>query len=433
MSHPLARLRHDLILLAGPAGAVLLFGLPLLAQDLQLGLDRQSPRALEINPPSGWLNLDSRASQALAPRFSFDLWHPCPGQALEATLGYRMASERQLTFSNSAGAAGDVQARLRLDAQVQAGFLYRWERPFALGLELGLGLEERRERLELQDGGLASAGSLDRPWLRGVLRRRFGANDQWFLALEAAKPLRPAPTPSGQAYLQDLDQLGASPNPGTAATAHAPTYGLTAALGFRFGRHPGAGPIPAVTQIEPPLVPPPPAAPVPSGAVAVPPAAIVTVPVLPPPETAPSAPVPPPAPASPSSVPTGARLHFALNRSCLPPQGLAVLHAWAASLKGQTVVVEVIGHADSSGSRSHNLRLSRARAQGVARILRGLGLTVGQVEAEGSRQPLADNATRAGRAGNRRVELRLQGLSSQGLSESQAIPESTVPGKSCSK
>jgi hypothetical protein len=142
-----------------------------------------------------------------------------------------------MTFRNSTGASGDVQARLRLDWQPELGFLYRFEHPFALPLELGLGLEARQERLVMKDGNLESPGTLHRAWVRVVVRHRFREEGQGpFLALEVARPLSSAPTPSGVDYLADLDHLGASPNPGTAATAHAPTLAWTVAVGWRFGQ-----------------------------------------------------------------------------------------------------------------------------------------------------------------------------------------------------
>jgi outer membrane protein OmpA-like peptidoglycan-associated protein len=50
-----------------------------------------------------------------------------------------------------------------------------------------------------------------------------------------------------------------------------------------------------------------------------------------------------------------------------PPLGVA------GAQRGD-VVVEIVGHTDPSGTRAHNLRLSRARAQAVADRLVELGL-----------------------------------------------------------
>ena len=69
--------------------------------------------------------------------------------------------------------------------------------------------------------------------------------------------------------------------------------------------------------------------------------------------------------------------------------------------------VTVAGHTDSVGNGAANLALSKARADAVAARLTAGGAHSDQVRAEGygSRKPVADNATEAGRAQNRRVEL----------------------------
>jgi outer membrane protein OmpA-like peptidoglycan-associated protein len=408
--------RPQLALSAGWLGMALSLGAPLLGQDLQLGLERLTPRPLQINPPTGSLRLDAAASQAPALRFGWDLWHLAPHQVLELGAGYRWASERQLTFANSVGAAGDVQARLQIGTQYSLGALYRYEQPWQLPLELGIGLEERRERMVLSDSGLSSFGSLDRPWLRTVLRHRFGADGTGpFVALEWALPLHPAPTPSGVNYLLDLDHLGSSPNPGTAALAHAPSYGLTLAIGYRFGGRPR--PVPEVVSspvmietVEPPereLAP---------VAVALP----MPLEPVPLPEVA-----PPPVPAV--IVLDEAALHFALDRADLPPQGLVVLRAWASRIKAmeQAPRLSLLGNSDSTGTLSHNLRLSLARAQAVAAALRGAGVAVDRVTGMGPEQPVASNDSVAGRARNRRVEIHLDGLAKTGVIASEPVPETT--------
>jgi outer membrane protein OmpA-like peptidoglycan-associated protein len=406
---------------------VLLTCAPLLAQDLQFGLDRQTPRALQINPPGGTLRLDSGASVAPAFRLAWDVWRPREQQALELTAGLRLPSERQLTFANSVGASGDVQARLKLDTQFTAGALYRFEHLFNLPLEAGLGLEERRERLVMKDGGLASAGSLNRPWFRAVLRHHFEKEALGpFLALEWARPLTAAPTPSGVDYLLDLDQLGSSPNPGASATAHGPTYSLTLAVGYRFGcRRPM---VPVATAIPVPV--PPEALPV-----AIQPEAQpkLPIPVIEEPTPAPGRierPVQPESPAQPDVIVLDeAALHFALDRAELPTQGLALLRDWSTRLKGlaQVPLLTVLGHSDATGRRAHNLRLSRSRAQAVAEVLKGEGLMVSRVEGLGPDQPIASNETLEGRARNRRVEIHLAGAQSKGRASSELVPEAPTP------
>lgn len=69
--------------------------------------------------------------------------------------------------------------------------------------------------------------------------------------------------------------------------------------------------------------------------------------------------------------------------------------------------VEVIGHTDNTGSAALNQDLSQRRAQSVAGILAAAGVAQNRLAATGRgfNQPVASNATEAGRAQNRRVEI----------------------------
>jgi outer membrane protein OmpA-like peptidoglycan-associated protein len=70
----------------------------------------------------------------------------------------------------------------------------------------------------------------------------------------------------------------------------------------------------------------------------------------------------------------------------------------------------IIGHTDASGDESWNQRLSRARAQAVADHIAGNGIDPARliIDAFGSSQPVADNATASGRSRNRRIEFELR-------------------------
>jgi outer membrane protein OmpA-like peptidoglycan-associated protein len=72
--------------------------------------------------------------------------------------------------------------------------------------------------------------------------------------------------------------------------------------------------------------------------------------------------------------------------------------------------VTVVGHTDSSGSESYNQQLSLRRAQAVLDELVREGVPYPRLSAagRGEDEPRADNATSAGRAQNRRVEILLQ-------------------------
>lgn len=69
--------------------------------------------------------------------------------------------------------------------------------------------------------------------------------------------------------------------------------------------------------------------------------------------------------------------------------------------------LSIEGHTDASGEAAHNQALSTARARSVLGALVGLGVDPARLQSRGYGQerPVADNASEAGRAANRRVEL----------------------------
>ncbi|MEQ9520647.1 MAG: OmpA family protein [Parvibaculum sp.] len=75
-------------------------------------------------------------------------------------------------------------------------------------------------------------------------------------------------------------------------------------------------------------------------------------------------------------------------------------------------LVDVYGHTDSDGSAQFNQQLSQNRAQSVATYLRGRGIRGDRflVQGLGESQPIASNANEAGKAQNRRVEIRIAPL-----------------------
>lgn len=101
---------------------------------------------------------------------------------------------------------------------------------------------------------------------------------------------------------------------------------------------------------------------------------------------------------------------FDFNKSTLKPDFYSALNGVATTLKeyNQTMV-EVVGHTDSIGTDAVNQRLSEQRADSVAQYLTAQGVQRERMEVlgMGKRMPIADNGTDAGRAKNRRVEIRL--------------------------
>jgi outer membrane protein OmpA-like peptidoglycan-associated protein len=71
--------------------------------------------------------------------------------------------------------------------------------------------------------------------------------------------------------------------------------------------------------------------------------------------------------------------------------------------------IEISGHTDKTGSEQLNSRLSEARAKAVVDYLIQKGIDRSRMEFKGygSLQPIADNATAAGRTKNRRVEFKI--------------------------
>jgi outer membrane protein OmpA-like peptidoglycan-associated protein len=72
--------------------------------------------------------------------------------------------------------------------------------------------------------------------------------------------------------------------------------------------------------------------------------------------------------------------------------------------------VTIVGHTDSVGREGANMSLSKARANAVAARLNTDLVASDRVRTKGngSRSPIADNATESGRAQNRRVELQVE-------------------------
>lgn len=99
---------------------------------------------------------------------------------------------------------------------------------------------------------------------------------------------------------------------------------------------------------------------------------------------------------------------FAFDKADIQPRFLGTLSAVARSLSDYRATdVEIVGHTDSVGSDQYNLALSERRGRSVADFLVGRAADPSRlvVEAMGESEPVASNATIAGRAANRRVEI----------------------------
>lgn len=102
---------------------------------------------------------------------------------------------------------------------------------------------------------------------------------------------------------------------------------------------------------------------------------------------------------------------FATNKAELNAKSKTELAKFSSVLKSnQDCHVDIYGHTDSTGNDGINVPLSNNRAQSVVNYLKQCGVAASQfqnVVGKGSSEPVADNATAAGRQQNRRVEVYL--------------------------
>jgi OOP family OmpA-OmpF porin len=102
-------------------------------------------------------------------------------------------------------------------------------------------------------------------------------------------------------------------------------------------------------------------------------------------------------------------VNFEFDSATLTAGSTASLNGAVQIMKRHSdLKVEIAGHTDSVGNDDYNMGLSTRRAQAVADYLIANGATAANifVKGYGETDPDADNGTEAGRATNRRVELR---------------------------
>lgn len=101
-------------------------------------------------------------------------------------------------------------------------------------------------------------------------------------------------------------------------------------------------------------------------------------------------------------------VHFKFDSAQLTSQAREVLDEVAESLQANPdVEVLIEGYTDSIGSSAYNQRLSQLRAESAMNYLVSQGIEQSRLKAVGygEKCPIATNATKEGRAQNRRVEL----------------------------
>lgn len=103
-------------------------------------------------------------------------------------------------------------------------------------------------------------------------------------------------------------------------------------------------------------------------------------------------------------------ISFDTGHSAIKPNLQPILTQFASGLNNQpNTEILIVGHTDSTGSDAINNPLSTDRAASARDFLaaRGVDFQRIRIEGRGSRQPVADNSTEAGRARNRRIEIYL--------------------------
>ena len=130
----------------------------------------------------------------------------------------------------------------------------------------------------------------------------------------------------------------------------------------------------------------------------------------PPPPPPPAAPqTPPPPPAAPAYQFQLQMVHFRFDHSDLTRGAMDTLTSVANTLKANPGVnVDIVGHTDWIGTNAYNMRLSQARAETTRRYLIEQGVAADRITIRwrGEEEPIADNESTAGRAQNRRAEIK---------------------------
>lgn len=104
---------------------------------------------------------------------------------------------------------------------------------------------------------------------------------------------------------------------------------------------------------------------------------------------------------------------FEFNSAALTPAATGELDKVMSKIRefDQIDAIEIVGHTDSSGPESYNQVLSERRANSIRQFLESRGVSAALLSARGvgESSPVETNATREGRAMNRRVDILVSG------------------------
>lgn len=104
---------------------------------------------------------------------------------------------------------------------------------------------------------------------------------------------------------------------------------------------------------------------------------------------------------------------FETNAFKLQPSSFTELDKLVTLLsENNSLQIEIGGHTDNIGNAADNLKLSTNRAKAVVEYLVSKGIAAERLKYKGygSSKPVADNSTEAGRAKNRRTEIKVTGF-----------------------
>lgn len=111
---------------------------------------------------------------------------------------------------------------------------------------------------------------------------------------------------------------------------------------------------------------------------------------------------------------SGSTIEFATNSAVIRSASALLLDGIARAANACPGRLRIEGHTDNVGRDAFNTTLSLRRAEAVRTALIRRGVDADRLVAEGfgAARPVADNETDAGRARNRRIEIRAAGASS---------------------
>lgn len=104
------------------------------------------------------------------------------------------------------------------------------------------------------------------------------------------------------------------------------------------------------------------------------------------------------------------QIFFATNKSNLLPESTNALQALLKTMEDNpNLFIEIIGYTDNVGNEEKNTLLSENRAIAVANYLIENGISEQRIKKAGfgSSNPIGDNSSEAGRALNRRIEIKI--------------------------